>query len=150
MAEVDAYFVADPKGWQREFRSWNGVVGRHLIKVGRAHQLMSIKSAPGPGKRPRNRTGINYATGNLESQIINARSRWGTELEIRTVALPKYAIFVHNGTAGPYVIKPKKPGGLLRFKTASGVPVAVKHVVHPGIARVPFLAENMREALRVA
>lgn len=143
----DVLFVPDADAWAREFHSWGGIVGQHMIKVGKIHQTLSRATAPGPGKRPRNRTGIDWSKGVLENQIINGRGAWGIELEVRTIALPPYSLFVHNGTHGPYVIKPKKPGGVLVFRNRFGKKVFRKQVIHPGIRRTPFLAENLRRAL---
>lgn len=147
MAEV--VFVPDVAGWQFAFRSWSGVVGTHMIKVGKKHLLLAKASAPSPGSRPRNRTLINYSTGNLKAQIVNGRGRFGPELEIQTLALPKYSIFVHEGTL-PHVITPKRPGGMLKFYWHRMDSMAYfRKVNHPGTRRIPFLAENLREAVKL-
>jgi len=148
MADPDVVFVVDPPAFHHAFRSWNGIVGQYMVQVLNKGVVLAKKSAPGPGKRPRNRTGINYSTGNLELQIIAGRARWGNELEGRIISLPKYSIFVHEGTA-PHVIKPRKPGGHLVFYWGKlGRKVALKHVNHPGTRRIPYLAENLRAMIR--
>lgn len=143
-----AVFVPDPAAWQFEFRSWGGVVGRYMIGVVNRGTALAKASAPGPAKPPRNRTGINYSTGRLETQILPGRGRWMTELEGRVIALPKYSLFVHEGTK-PHAIYPKKPGGHLAFYWHKvGRFVVLRHVNHPGTAPIPFLSENLAKMVK--
>lgn len=133
----------NPVAFEKEFRSFEGDVGKHIHKLTEKVAILSRVSAPGPGKPPRNRTGINYATGELQSRIKTARGRWGFEVEGQVIAVPKYAIFVHEGTA-PHIIKPKKPGGQLVFFSAkAGHTIHTTIVHHPGTRAVPFLSENL-------
>lgn len=143
---AEAVFVVDPVSFNHAFRSWDGMVGRHLLKVGAKHRALSMVSAPGPGKRPRNRTMINYATGELQVSIINSRNRHNKDLEIRTIALPKHALFVHEGTR-PHVIVPRRKEFLVFFSPKAGRLIRTKKVMHPGTREIPFLAENLRRAV---
>lgn len=146
---ADAVFVPDPAGWYSAFRSRKGLVGRHMKKVMVKQILLSRTSAPAPGHRPRNRTGINYSTGLLQAGIVGRETRWNTELEVQVHALARHALFVHNGTK-PHPITPKKAGGVLRFYWHRvGRVVVVKEIkMHPGTRPIPFLSENLRSAIR--
>jgi hypothetical protein len=55
----------------------------------------------------------------------------------------EYAAAVHDGS-GPYVIRPRRPGGVLRFETGGEV-VFTTHVNHPGTRPQPWLREAMEE-----
>jgi hypothetical protein len=57
----------------------------------------------------------------------------------------KYATAVHDGR-GPLVIRPRRPGGVLRF-TIGGRVVYAKSVRQPARAGRPFLAQAFREVL---
>jgi hypothetical protein len=141
-------FEPDPVAWKLAFRSWNGMVGIHMQKVMAKQILLSKKSAPAPGTRPRNRTGINFATGVLQASIIGRRAEWNTELEAQVHSMAKHSLMVHEGTK-PHKIRAKKPGGALRFYWHRvGHVVVLKEVNHPGTRRVPFLVENLRSAVR--
>ena len=149
MAEdIDVIFVVDPQAWHREFRSWQGVVGRDMIKRTTKGVVLARKTAPSPTTRPRNRTGINYSTGRLQTSIIAGRGRWGRELEGRVFAMAPYAKFVHEGTIR-HTIKPKSPFGVLRFFWhKAGRVVYMKRVTHPGTRRTPFLSEHLRTLVK--
>jgi len=54
-----------------------------------------------------------------------------------------YAPFVNDGTR-PHIIKPKRPGGSLRFVIGGRV-VYAKVVHHPGTRARPFLDRALRE-----
>jgi hypothetical protein len=54
-----------------------------------------------------------------------------------------YAPFVNDGTR-PHIIKPRRPGGSLRFVVGGRV-VYAKVVHHPGTRARPFLDRALRE-----
>jgi len=54
-----------------------------------------------------------------------------------------YAPFVNDGTR-PHIIRPRRPGGTLRF-TVGGRVVYAKVVHHPGTRARPFLDRALRE-----
>jgi hypothetical protein len=56
----------------------------------------------------------------------------------------EYAAAVHGGTA-PHQIRPRRPGGVLRFETGGQV-VFTTLVNHPGTRAQPWLREAMEEA----
>ena len=133
-----AVFVVDPIGWQTEFRGWGGVVGKWLTNKAEDVQHLAMIEAPGPGKIPHNRTGINYSTGNLQSRIRVNRGRFGVELEARVVAIPDNALWVHEGTR-PHVILPGSAPRLVFFWAKVGRVVYLPKVNHPGMMANPFL-----------
>jgi hypothetical protein len=55
----------------------------------------------------------------------------------------EYAAHVHDGT-GPHVIRPRRPGGVLRFEKGGEV-VFTTYVNHPGTRAQPWLREAMEE-----
>lgn len=76
--------------------------------------------------------------------------------EARVIAGAPYAAFVEFGTwshnvlnpkPGTYTIRPKKPGGVLRFTGSDGRPVFTKKVEHPGVRAQPFLGPANAEVL---
>jgi hypothetical protein len=141
-------FVLDRDGYEHAFKSWHGMLGSWLWRgPTRKLKLLSIQSAPKPGVRPRNRTGISYATGSLAAQIVASQGHFRRELEGRVVALPKWGLYVHEGTR-PHVIRPKKVGALRFFWHKRGHVVTLQKVNHPGTRRNPFMAENLRSAIR--
>lgn len=144
MAEVT--FVINPTGWTAAFKSWNGTplgawMRRQLIET----QNVARLRAPRPASMPRNKTGINYSTGRLASEIVTTEHHAaGGDLEGHVVALPSYAIFVHQGTR-PHVITPKTAGSKLKWwdhKPPFGYRYA-KMVMHPGTLPQPFLREAL-------
>lgn len=54
-----------------------------------------------------------------------------------------YAGYVNDGTA-PHIIRPKRPGGVLRFRMGSRL-VYARYVNHPGTRANPFLDRALRE-----
>ncbi|WP_199736583.1 HK97 gp10 family phage protein [Micromonospora sp. HM5-17] len=55
----------------------------------------------------------------------------------------EYAEYVHDGI-GPHIIRPRRPGGVLRFETGGEV-VFTTYVDHPGTRPQPWLREAMEE-----
>lgn len=141
-------FVVNPIGFNRAFRSWEGPVGQDMTKRVIKGTALAIASAPAPGKAPRNRTGINYATGRLIASIRPGYERWGFELEGRVTANARHSNMVHGGTR-PHIIRPRKAGGRLVFFWAkAGRTVVLKQVNHPGTQGIPFLSEHLRAMAR--
>ncbi|WP_205807534.1 HK97 gp10 family phage protein [Micromonospora sp. HNM0581] len=58
----------------------------------------------------------------------------------------EYAAAVHDGTAA-HVIRPRRPGGVLRFE-AGGQVVFTSLVNHPGTKAQPWLREAMEDVAR--
>lgn len=144
----DVVFVVDPVGFQRAFHSWEGPLGRGVAKMVVKETALAAISAPGPGKPPRGRTGINYATGLLQASIGFQLRKWGNELEGQVHAYRSTALMVHEGTRA-HPIFPRKPGGRMNFYwIKEGKHVSLVAVNHPGTPGIPFLSENLREAIR--
>ena len=134
-------FIQNPFGWKLAFQSWIGSpVGSWMRgRLTAAHSLARL-TAPHPAVPPVNRSGINYSTGRLVSEIITSKghARNG-DLEGHVIALPQHALWVHEGTR-PHTIRPLSPGGKLRFYWhRKGSWVALARVSHPGQSANPFL-----------
>jgi hypothetical protein len=145
---TDVVFVPDIAGWEHAFKLRGGVLADYIDELtGDVADLCKFE-APGPGKIPHNRTGINYGKGVLMTTIGHRLDADGVgEIEGLVWAVPKYAKYVINGTR-PHMIFPKKPGGRLRFfwwKKARMV--AFRHVRHPGTAANDFLLRGLKRGL---
>lgn len=142
-------FVVNPAGWAAAFQTWEGApVGTWMNKKLQETRLAAQLEAPGPGKPPRNRTGINYSLGILEASMIARQDRATTarDLEGHVTTLPKYALMVHEGTS-PHIILPKNPLGMLKFRNRLGTIVFAKRVKHPGTAANPYLVRALKRVM---
>lgn len=99
-------------------------------------------------------TGLRRAQGRAKilAPVDTGRLRSDIRFEIRNRALGvtgrlfctvSYADAVHDGTR-PHVIRPRRPGGVLRFRVGGQV-VYAKFVNHPGTTGRPFLSQALRE-----
>jgi hypothetical protein len=145
---ADVVFVPDVAGWQHAFGSKEGMLGEWIAEVTGDVKAACRFEAPGPGKTPRNRTGISYGKGVLMNSIVDrVESGVVGELEGHVIAPPEHAKFVIFGTA-PHVIRPRKPGGMLRFFWwKMGKQVAFRHVNHPGTAANDFLLRGLKKGM---
>jgi len=141
-------FVVDVRGWQHAFKAEKGLVGSWMKELTGDVRAVTAFEAPGPGKFPRNRTGINYGKGELMNQIVDKVYAGGIdEVEGHVIAKPPHARFVIHGTA-PHVIKPRKPGGYLRFYWFKKARWAVlPKVNHPGTAANAFMLRGLKKGL---
>ena len=78
-------------------------------------------------------------TGHLGKSIAEDAQTWPSPMHVKggVTAHAKYARYVHDGTR-PHIIRPKNPGGVLRF-TMNGHVVFARSVNHPGTRARPFL-----------
>jgi hypothetical protein len=142
-------FVIHPAEWQRAFRSHRGMLGswmrkKNLKVLGRARL-----AAPQPGRPPKNRTMINYSTGELATSHIPGASFWaGGELETQVIALAPHAALVHAGTA-PHMIRPRQAPKLVFFWHKKGRVVRRDEVYHPGTAAQPYLLEALTSEMKL-
>jgi hypothetical protein len=147
---AEVVFVVDVAGWAHCFKAKDGMLGDWMGAVTRDVRDATKFEAPGPGKFPRNRTGINYGKGRLMNSVGSSVYAGGTdEIEGHVFVKPDYARYVIHGTK-PHLIKPKKPGGYLRFywfKHAKWM--VVRHVNHPGTAANDFMIRGLRKGLGV-
>lgn len=139
-------YVANPIEMYQLTRSWKGDVGKYVHRKTKQTQLMAVLMVPGPGKAPRNRTGINYSTGRLQSTIRSQRGRHNKELEGRVIAVPEHALYVHQGT-NPHTIVPKIAPRLTFFWHKKGRVVAFHKVRHPGQQAQPFLSDALEKVM---
>lgn len=142
-------FVVDVSGWQHAFKRKGGLVGQWMGDLVGDVAATTKFEAPGPGKRPRNRTGMNYGTGRLMGSVgASVQGDGIDEIEGHVYVKPEYARYVIHGTK-PHVIKPKKPGGYLRFYWFKHHKwMVVRHVNHPGTAANDFMARALKSGLR--
>ena len=76
------------------------------------------------------------------SSAVEVLYQSGTETDV------EYAPYVEHGTGmwgpkhAPYVIVPKKPGGVLHFFAKDGTEVFTTKVIHPGITGAPHGRER--------
>lgn len=146
---VDVVFVRDPISWNKEFKSWEGIVGHHMIKIVEATESTARVEAPHPGGPPHGRTGINYSTGELASGITSDRDHTvGGDLEGRIIAIPEHALILHKGAA-PHVIRPRRAPRLVFFWHKVGRVVSFSKVNHPGIREDPFLTRALEKVMTV-
>lgn len=140
-----SYFVPDKIAMDREFRSWEGMVGRDLNRrlrtlEFRAQQTVGV-SSPNPTRV--------YPGGALRTSIHIERETPTTEgLEGKVGSNRSYAKVHHEGSR-PHVIVPRRRGGVLRFWWAKvGRIVYRKRVNHPGTRPNPYLTRWLKEAIR--
>jgi len=143
---VAVVYVANPIAMYELTRSWKGDVGKYIYRKTLQTTGIAISMAPGPGKFPHNATGINYSTGRLQGAIRPQRGRHNKELEGRVIAVPKHALYVHQGT-NPHTIVPKTAPRLTFFWHKKGRVVAFHKVRHPGQQAQPFLSDALEEAM---
>lgn len=145
---ADAVFVPDVAGWQKAFKSREGLVGEWVAEVTGDVAAVIKFEAPGPGKPPRNRTGINYGKGTLMGSVGHRVDADGVgEVEGHVYVLPEHAKFVIFGTA-PHIIRAKKPGGRLRFYWfRMGKWASFHQVHHPGTAANDFMMRGLKKGM---
>lgn len=143
---ADVVFVPDVAGFAHAFKAKGGMVGQWMDKVTGDVRATIRFEAPGPGKPPHNRTRINYGKGRLMGSV-DYSIHGGDEVEGHVYVKPAYARYVIHGTR-PHLIKPRKPGGYLRFfwfRKATWM--VVRHVKHPGTAANDFMMRGLRRGM---
>ena len=141
---ADYIFVPNKPNIHKLTKTWNSPVGRFIVRKTNDVAFYSRRFAPSPGGPGHGRTKINFATGELSKSIIVRKGKTnGGELEGRVVAIPKHAIFVHEGTA-PHVIKAKNAPALVFYWHRVGKVVMFDSVNHPGNPTDPFLLKGLR------
>ena len=130
------------------FKSPTGLLGSWMNEVTGDVAAATKFEAPGPGKTPRNRTGINYGKGVLMNTIGHRLSADGIgEIEGHVYAVPEHAKYVIHGTS-PHVIRPKKPGGRLSFYWfRMGKRMSLPKVNHPGTASNDFMIRGLKRGM---
>ncbi|AHB31703.1 tail assembly chaperone [Mycobacterium phage Bernardo] len=120
---VTARYERNPVGEARQFQV---IARRRLSRITR-------------GTATQARADVPVKTGNLgrsirEDPIVVAGP---LRLDSGVTAHADYARYVHDGTRA-HVIRPRRPGGVLRF-TVGGRVVYARRVNHPGTRARPFL-----------
>jgi hypothetical protein len=143
---AETVFVVDVAGWERAFKSPSGMLGQWVDEVSGDIEAACKFEAPGPGKPPRNRTGINYGKGVLMNRISHRVVGGGPdEIEGHIYVIPEHAKYVIHGTR-PHVIRPKSPTGHLRFFWFRvGKFMVLPKVNHPGTAANDFMSRGLKK-----
>lgn len=129
--------IFDEAAFARAFKSWNGPVGIWL-----AEKCWKLESLA--------RLSAGYDTGELVASISTSKGRHITgDLEALVGANPGlnlgigYGYWNHEGTR-PHEIRPRIPGGVLRFRSRGMVVYATK-VNHPGTSSTKFLTKWLND-----
>lgn len=126
---VSTSFRLDQSRVRRLLRLPGGVVDRNLRRRVERVQMAAERLAPG-----------------TMGQDIRSSLRYTSDGPVGTITCTHPAtIFVVGGTP-PHIIRPRRPGGFLRF-TVGGRVVYARIVHHPGTAKNDFLTEALRAAL---
>lgn len=121
------------------------------VRLDRAALNRSIRGASRAELDTTSRQVVNRAkilapvdTGRLRASIRVERRRLLSLRSVYTIGSDvSYAPMVHDGTR-PHQIRPKNPGGVLRFRMGGRV-VYAKVVNHPGTRARPFLDDAVRQ-----
>lgn len=144
---ADTVFVIHPAAYRKMSKGVGGLVEDYIKKVTAVVAVAVEGEAPGPGKMPpRNRTMIDYATGELLRSISSKVTADGVnEVEGVVVAGAKHATFLIHGTR-PHLIVPKKPGKMLRFFWhRKGAWAVLPYVNHPGTIANDFMSRGLKK-----
>jgi hypothetical protein len=127
---VSTSFALDRTRIERMLRLPGGMVYRNMERRVRRAEAEAIRGAPGS-----------------MGTTIRAQIQRGPGGEFRGVIRVSHpaAIYVTGGTR-PHVIRPRRPGGVLRF-TVNGQVVFARYVNHPGNKPNDFLRKALRAAL---
>lgn len=128
-------------------KTWTGDVGKYIERQTKQATWYAKGFAPKPGGPGHGRTKINFATGQLASSIVSSRGKSTSgELEGYVIALPKHALYVHEGTK-PHVIKARRaPFLVFYWHRIQGIFVG-KKVNHPGTPSDPFLWKGVKRMM---
>lgn len=130
MFTVSTSFALDRGRIERMLRLPGGLVYRNMERRMRRVEAEAIRRAPGSMKQ-----GIRVSIGRGPGGEFR-----GT-LNVRHPA----ALYVTGGTR-PHIIRPRRPGGVLRF-TVGGRVVYARYVNHPGNKPNSFLRDALRAGL---
>ncbi len=86
-------------------------------------------------------------------QVTNPRAT-GHRVTVTIYTRAPQALWTDEGTRGPYIIRPRNPGGMLRFYWPRGFEgpgnYAFRYVTHPGIAAQHWFRKPMQRRWRGA
>lgn len=126
---VSTSFRLDQSRITRMLRLPGGIVDRNLRRRVERVQQAAERGAPGS-----------------MAQSIRASIRYTHDGPVGTISVSHpAALYVINGTR-PHIIRPRRPGGVLRF-TIGGRVVYARYVNHPGNRPNDFLTNALRQAL---
>lgn len=130
MFTVSTSFSLSRTRIERMLRLPGGMVYRNMERRLRRVEAEAIRGAPGSMKQ-RIRVQIQRAPGGEFRGVVKVNHH--------------AAIYVINGTR-PHIIRPRRPGGVLRF-TVNGRVVYARYANHPGTKPNDFLRKALRAAL---
>jgi len=149
MARTESYVVIDRAAYSLLI-SWQGPIGRDFNRRLRTLEYRAKMSAGMSTPTP---TSLGVP-GALKASIHTDRKpATPSQLEARVGSNRPYALWHHQPTGiyggrGKYPIRPRRPGGRLRFWWAKmGQIVYLRRVNHPGSRSNPFLTRWLREAV---
>lgn len=121
--------------------------GKFIADHRRATEEASEEAAEAGQKLSRERPGFTNRTGRTKAKTRGQVIRRGGKVIIRMSNNAKHAAVLEKGSR-PHIIRPKKPGGFLRF-VANGQIVYARQVRHPGTKPYRFLSKGRDVASRV-
>lgn len=131
---ADLVVVPVEPGFTEVFRSYNGPVGRDLLRRGRLVQAAARRQA-------------DDHTGRLDHSIRVTRfTRAGGDQSVRVGSDLSYAYMHHQGTE-PHIIRPKN-AKVVRWVDDAGIVHFAPVVHHPGTKPNRYLADNLPLAVR--
>lgn len=128
---VTAVFVKDPVGWNYEFASPPGMVGRDLGKRGRALTAMAKTQVGKKTTRLMQSIGWQYSTGPRGLQVTVGSDN-------------RIALLHHTGSRAHPIVARRAP--VLRFVQNGRVRYA-KRVFHPGTKPNRYLTDNLPKVM---
>lgn len=124
-------FTPNRVGMDHALKNANGVVGRHMSRIGHRIQVAAMAQ-------------VGVQTGLLKMSINVSQERTATGQLVKIGSMLPYALVHHEGSR-PHMISGRN-GGMLRF-TQSGRVVYHRAVMHPGTRPNRYLADNLFLAL---
>jgi hypothetical protein len=108
----------------------------------------SAEEAAKAGERlSKERPGFKHRTGNAKARTKGRVIRRGGKVIVRMSNDAKYAAILEKGSR-PHIIRPKRPGGFLRFEIQGRI-VYARQVRHPGTKPYRFLSKGRDVASRM-
>jgi hypothetical protein len=141
---ADVTIIWNPQEEFRVLHSYTGPVGKRMARYGEIVKLGAQRRAPvspaGSGGRPPGhlRSVIRWDRGRDVTQYVDISS------PARTPQGEPYGLFMEVGTR-PHVIRPKKPGGWLRWFDGDGKIHFARVVHHPGTKAQPHLRPALED-----
>lgn len=135
-ASADLTPIAEALGYSARV---GGAKAANLVIRGYAERIRSEAQTMVPVKTGELRDSIEIRYPNIAKAVIGPTKDYGVYQEFGTATRGEFG-------GAPYIIKPKSPSGVLRFKV-NGQWVTAKKVVHPGIPPHPYMRPALQQGL---